>query len=94
MNTSLLITIIFLLAVALLVVWHWYRHYHLYNEDKLRRSVEAIYKEIGTRGMSKPQFVRMLRHHYRCTHKEAVYLLGKALSNKWVLLEDNRVYKV
>ena len=84
--------IIFLAVAIILVVFNYLhkRHIH-YNPDDLRKSVQKILEKQNGKPINKADFLIELKSAYRCSHKEANYLLGKAREHGFVTLVDSEV---
>ena len=84
--------IIFLAVAIILVVFNYLhkRHIH-YNPDDLRKSVQKILEKQNGKPINKADFLIELKRAYRCSHKEANYLLGKAREHNFVTLVDSEV---
>ena len=91
MNSTLILTIVLLVVVALVVVNYLNKKHIRYNPSDLQNSTQKILEKQAGKPITKANFLIELKRTYRCSHKEANYLLGKAREHGFVTLVDGEV---
>ncbi len=86
--------IILLVAVCVAIVYWNYRHHHHFHFDpqKLDSALHAEFQ--NQEEVPREQIVKHFKQTFRCTSKEALYLLGKAKKEGLVELGETTVRRI
>ena len=70
MNSTLILTIVLLVVVALVVVNYLNKKHIRYNPSDLQKSTQKILEKQAGKPITKANFLIELKRTYRCSHKE------------------------
>ena len=92
MNQTVLILIIVLAVVIVIVLFAYLHKKHIdYNENDLEQFSRNLFEKNAGGNIQKSQFIRELKEKYKCTQKEALYLLGVARKNGIIEMEEKTI---
>lgn len=95
MNTSTIIIIvaIAIIAVAIAVVSKHSRHRIVYHENEIAAIIDKVFTAAGTNEMDREKFLRAFQLKINCSHKDLLYLFGKARTSGLIIVDSGRVSK-
>lgn len=92
--TGTTLIIILLVAVCVAIVYWNYRHHHHFHFDSKKLESVLLDEFKDQEEVPREQVVKRFKQTFRCTSKEALYLLGKAKKDGLVELGETMVRRV
>lgn len=93
MNSTAIIIIVIVVALACMLVSYRSRHKYHYSPEQLKKAVDEIFAEAGKDEIDRTPFLEALRHKFDCTRKEALYLYGAAHHKGYLNVKSHTVEK-
>jgi sensor histidine kinase regulating citrate/malate metabolism len=92
MSQTTIMTIIVLVVVfAIVICTYLYKKHIDYNEQDLEDSILKVFETNANDILPKSKFIMALKDKYKCTQKEALYLLGVARKNGIIEEEEKMI---
>lgn len=91
-NFNLLIGIAIVICLCIAVFAFLHKRNRRFREEGIKETIDKIFAITETKALSRKDFVYGLQERYKCSHKEALYLLGVAIEQKMISIDDKNVY--
>lgn len=90
-TTTIIIIAIAVILIAIAVISKHHKHQRVFHTEEIATAVNKTFADAGTNEMDRTAFLKAFQLKMNCSHKELMFLLGKALTAGLIIVDGKRI---